>query len=414
MIDIIVIGAGHAGLSISYHLNKLQINHVVFEKGSIGETWRSQRWNSFKLNTPTKVNLLPGYENNMSDPEGFWTGGEFISLLEEYSRSFRLPVIEGCEVLSVEKMSGSDFFSVIVFELGNVKKYKCKVVIAACGFQNKKYFPEISKNISHEIIQLHAGDFKNASSLPNGAVLVIGSAQSGVQIAEDLVDAGRRVYLSTSRVGRVPRRYRGKDIVDWMILIGMFDVQTAEISDPAIIKARMPQSSGAGTRGHTVSLQSLAGKGVTILGRTINTDPFNILFQPDVINNIRFADETSRNIKSMIDQYILKSGSEAQPPEEDAADLPDESGACASMETSIDLKKNKISSIIWTTGFGRDLSFLKVPVSDGTDILNHHEGISDIEGLYYIGLPWMRKRKSGIIMGIREDAEFIIKKICNP
>jgi len=411
IVDIIVIGAGHAGLSISYWLKRLQINHLVLEKGSIGETWRTQRWNSFKLNTPTRINLLPGRDNSLIEDEEFWTAGEFISLLEDYTRKFRLPVLEGYEVLSVEKIPNEDLFSVSVSEKGSVKKYHCKLVIAASGFQNKKHIPVISKNISPEIIQLHSCDYKNPSSLPDGAVLVIGSAQSGVQITEDLVDAGKKVYLSTSRVGRVPRRYRGKDIVEWLVLGGFFDDRTADILDPAIIKARFAQVSGVGRQGHTVSLQYLARKGAIILGKAINADSFVLSIQPDVINNIRFADDASRNIKSMIDQFIIKSGSEAPLPEEDTADIPDESGASASTETSLDLRKNKISSVIWATGFDFDLSYLKVPVIDDTGSLKQHEGISEIDGLYFLGLPWMRKRKSSIILGIREDAEFIISKI---
>ena len=411
ILDIVVIGAGHAGLSISYWLKRLQVNHLVFEKGCIGETWRNQRWDSLKLNTPTSVNLLPGQDNFLTDPDEFWTAGEFVSLLEDYTHNFQLPVHEGCEVLSVEKIQGSEHFLVSVSEKDSVKKYRCKLVIAASGFQNKKHIPVISKNISNEILQLHSSEYKNPSLLPDGAVLVIGSAQSGVQIAEDLIDAGRQIYLSTSRVGRVPRRYRGKDIVEWLILSGFFDEKTADINDPAILKARFAQVSGVGKRGHTVSLQSLAHKGAVILGKAINADSSVLSIQPDVINNIRFADDASMNIKSMIDKLIIKSGSEVPGPEEDAADLPDESGACASTETLLNLNRNKISSVIWATGFEIDLSYLKVPVVDGTGLLKHHEGISEIEGIYFPGLPWMRKRKSGVILGIREDAEFITRKI---
>lgn len=411
VLDIVIIGAGHAGLSLSFFLNRLQINHMVFEKGNIGETWRSQRWNSFKLNTPIKVNLLPGTDNTLTDAEGFWTAREFVSLLEDYVKIFRLPVYEGCEVLSVEKIPDLGLFSVTVSDRGYIKKYVCKEVIAASGFQNRKYIPGFSGSISRDIMQLHAADYKNPSSLPDGGVVVIGSAQSGVQIAEELADAGRSVYLSTSTVGRMPRRYRGRDIVDWLIQTGYFDVHTSEVSDPAMLKARFPQISGVGKQGHTVSLQYLARKGVTILGRAINADSTALFLKPDVVGNIKFADEASGRIKAMIDQYISKSGSEAPLPEEDAADKPDEKGESASTEPILDLRKQKISSVIWTTGFNGDFSYIKLPVADGAGKLRHNEGVSDVEGLYFLGIPWMRKRKSGIILGIREDAEFIARKI---
>ena len=147
VVDIIVIGAGHAGLSISYYLKRLQVNHLVFEKGNIGESWRTQRWNSFKLNTPTKVNLLPGRDNSLIEDEEFWTAGEFISILEDYSRTFQLPVHEHCEVFSVEKTPGSEFFTVRVSQKGSFKKYLCKLIVVASGFQNNKSIPAISNNL---------------------------------------------------------------------------------------------------------------------------------------------------------------------------------------------------------------------------------------------------------------------------
>jgi putative flavoprotein involved in K+ transport len=411
ILDVIVIGAGHAGLGISYYLNKLKINHLVFEKGQVGETWRSQRWDSFKFNTPIKVNLLPGEENTLTDVEEFWTAGEFVSLLEDYTHIFNLPVLENCEVLFVEKAAGSDYFSVTVKNGGLTRLYNSKQVIVASGAQNRKFNPEYAGNIPDEIVQLHASEYKNPSMLPDGTILVIGSAQSGVQITEDLIDSGKQVYLSTSPVARVPRRYRGKDIVEWLNMIGYYDMKTTDIKDPGTIKARFPQISGVGKQGHTVSLQSLAKKGAVILGRTMNADSSVIYIQPDAVSNIQFADEASKTVKGMIDRYIIKSGALAPDPEEDASDYPDLSGGCASDITRFNLKEHKVSTIIWTIGFKGDFSYLKVPVFDEGGNLVHNEGESNIEGLYFLGLPWMRKRKSGIIMGVREDAEYILMKL---
>ena len=409
--DVIVVGAGHAGLSISYHLKDLHLNHLVLEKGSIGDTWHNQRWDTFKLNTPNKWNLLPGQKNMFPDSEGFCSATEFAAFLEGYSSKFQLPVIENCEVVSVECAPGSKIFSVYVSENGTAKNYQCKQFVVASGAQNLKSIPSFFRNISPEIVQLHTSEYRNASLLPDGAILIIGSAQSGVQIAEDLITRDRKVFISTSQVPRVPRRYRGKDIVDWLVLSGFYDLQTIDVTDPLILKMKQPQVSTVGLHGHTLSLQGLARNGAVILGKTENTDGADILLQPNAVTNIRFADEFSKKIKLMIDDYIQKSQLYAPAPEEDPDDDPFESASFASHSISLNLKENNITSIIWATGFTGDFSYLKLPVFNGNGMPGHNKGISDIEGLYFLGLPWLRKRKSGIILGIEDDAIFIAKQI---
>ncbi len=408
--DVIVIGAGHAGLSISHQLKKYNINHVVLEQGTIGDTWYNQRWDSFRFNTPIKVNLLPGQENTLPESEGFWSAQEFVSLLEDYSETFKLPVLENRKVLSVERVPETKDFSVCVSENGLFRYYRCKQVVVASGAQNKKNIPSFANNISQKIFQLHAGDYKRASMLPDGAALVVGSAQSGVQIAEDLINNGKKVFISTSNVGRVPRRYRGKDIVDWLILTGFYDMPAGNYNDPRIL-TKFPQISGVGFRGHTVSLQALAQNGAVILGKTENADSVTFFLQPDAATHVKFADVSSMNVKAMINEYIEKSQLSAPPPEEDPADFPDETAACASAITSLNLIENHITSVIWTTGFTGDFSYLKLPVFNSSGMVTHLGGISNIEGLYFLGFPWLRKRKSGIILGIRDDAEFIANEL---
>jgi putative flavoprotein involved in K+ transport len=410
-LDVIVIGAGHAGLSISYHLKNFNLSHIVLEKGRIGDTWRNQRWDSFKLNTPNKVNLLPGRENGFTDADGFSSASEFVSYLEGYSRTFQLPVVEKSRVLSVEKIPGSKDFSVSVLENGTPKYYRSKNVVVASGAQNKKITPSFSCNISPEILQLHSADYKNAGLLPDGAVLVVGSAQSGVQIAEDLISGGRKVFISTSQVPRVPRRYRDRDIVEWLIITGFFDLRTRDVSAPQILAMKQPQVSTAGRLGHSISLQGLAKNGAVILGKTRIAQDVTVYLQPDAATHIKFADDFSKKVKEMINQYIQKSELDAPSPEEDHDDDPDESASCATNITTLNLTENNITSIIWTTGFGGDFSYLKLPVFDDNGTLKHTDGISDIQGLYFLGLPWLRRRKSGIIPGIKDDAGFIAEKI---
>jgi putative flavoprotein involved in K+ transport len=258
---------------------------------------------------------------------------------------------------------------------------------------------------------LHASEYRNAGSLPAGAVLVVGSAQSGVQIAEDLVESGRKVYLSTSKVARVPRRYRGVDCIEWMKLAGVLDLRTEEVPDPQVLMMKQPQVSGVGVRGKTVSLQGLARKGAVILGKLEAADADGLRFKSNAAEHVKFADAFSQQFKDLIDEFIIKTDIDAAPAEVDEEDLPDTNADCASKITSLNFKKDKISSVIWATGFTGDFNYLKLPVFDSDGTLKHTNGITDVDGLYIVGFPWLRKRKSGIVLGVEEDARFISQKL---
>ena len=410
-LEVIVIGAGQAGLGISYYLKQLGKKHLVLEQNTIGNSWSSQRWDSFKLNTSNKFNLLPGMNSNFTDPDAFCSGTEFVDSLKSYAKTFDLPIMENSKVISVEKLPGQDTFSVTVKHKADTINYQCKKVVVASGIQNVKTIPAFSSNVSKEIVQLHASEYRNANKLPKGNVLVVGSGQSGVQIAEDLADQGRKVYLSTSMVARTPRRYRGRDIFEWMDLVGFYDHKPTELTDPQMLKMKQPQVSGVGRRGKTVSLQALAKKGVIILGKIGEAKQNHIEILANAEDHVKFGDAFSDQLKTMIDDYIEKEGVDAPLPEIDLADLPDENATCVSNETSINLKEHYITTIIWATGFKGDFGYLKLPVFNSDGALKHKDGIAEIEGLYFLGFPWLRKRKSGIVYGIVEDAKFISEKI---
>ena len=410
-LEVAVIGAGQAGLSISYYLKQLGKKHLVFEQNIIGNSWSSQRWDTFKLNTPNKFNLLPGMNTNSNDPDAFCSAKEFVDLLKSYAKKFELPVMEDSRVMAVEKLPNSDLFSITIKHKTDTINYQCKKVVIASGMQNIISIPAFASKISKEILQLHAGEFRNSNMLPKGNVLVVGSGQSGVQIAEDLIDCGRKVYLATSMVARVPRRYRGKDIFEWLELAGFNDHRTIEFLDPEMLKMEQPQLSGVGKRGKTVSLQALAKKGVIILGKIDSASQNHIYIQANAVDHVKFGDEFSYQIKAMIDDYIKKEEVDAPLPEVDPADLPDKNAECASNERYINLSEHNITTIIWATGFRGDFGYLKLPVFSSEGKLNYNDGIADIDGLYFLGFPWLRKRKSGIVHGINEDAEFISEKI---
>jgi len=214
--DVIIAGAGHAGLSMSYMLTTNGIKHIAFERGQIAETWRSQRWDSFALNTPGHMNILPGEDCKDIDAEGFLLRDHMVAKLKKYAEKFQLPVQENAKIISVTKKGEEKYFTVLVEYNGKIIQYISRQVVIASGALNTAKIPSFSSNLPEHIYQMHVLDYRNPSQLPDGNIMVIGSGQSGGQVAEDLATSNRKVYLSTSRVGRLPPRFRGRDILDWL------------------------------------------------------------------------------------------------------------------------------------------------------------------------------------------------------
>jgi len=410
ILDVIVVGAGHAGLSASYFLKQKGMKHLVLERGTIGESWRTQRWNSFVMNTGYACNQLPGNEYQPMTSE-FVTATAFADALHAYANRFQLPVKEQATVVAVEKMPGQSLFTVKVSEKGEMNTYTARQVLISSGSQNTKKAPAFAYKLPASLLQLHASEYRHANQLPEGAVLVVGSAQSGCQVAADIAASGKKVWLSTSMVGRVPRRYRGKDIMDWLFTIRFFDVKRSEVTDPHIIHIKAPQLTGAGGGNQTISLQWLSKQGIGIVGKTNDANDKDIFFQPDAATHVQFADGFSAMVKNKIDDFIAANDLQAPAPEEDLADMPDNEASCISPVSSLNIKAHNITAIIWTTGFGADFSFIRMPVTDNEGKPIHQEGASPIEGLYFLGLPWLRTMKSALINGTREDAAFIVDRL---
>ena len=409
LFDVIVVGAGYSGLAASYHLKERGLHHIIFERGKIGESWRSQRWDNFRFNSTNKLNVLPGEYPEPVDPDSFSTAPAFVLALEQYVKVHQLPVVENSKVISIEKPG--ELFVVAVRSVSEIKKYFCKQVLIASGVANEMKIPSLAKNISKDIKQLHTSEYKNADQLSDGGVLVVGSAQSGCQITEDLLAAGRKVYLSTSMVGRIPRWYRGRDIFYWVREAKFYDIKAEEIEDPGILELRPPQVSGTGSGRDSMSLQSLSKNGAVILGKMHKAENTRVFFLEDAVQHIKFADEFSKKIKKLIDDHITENNLPAPPAHYDEADIPDADASCASIITSLDLKENNINTIIWSTGFDHDHSYIKLPVFDGKGKLIHKDGIPGFPGIYFLGYPWLRTRKSPILFGIIEDVEFVVDKL---
>jgi putative flavoprotein involved in K+ transport len=407
-LDAVVVGAGQAGLGASYFLQRDGHDHVVLERGRIGETWLSQRWDSFQINTPNFLSVLPGLPYQGPEPDGFWRQDELVAYFHTYVEHFQLPVQTGVNVLFLEQAEDNRHFILKTSTgRGPDKLFHCRSVIVASGMQFVPKIPALQDKIPGEITQLHTANYRNPEALPPGAVVVVGSAQSGCQIAEDLLSAGREVYLCTSKAGRVPRRYRGRDILEWWVDMKFWEVTYESLDDKSTSRIPVPQVSGVGRYGHSISLQALAQQGAVILGRLRDVDDKILILGKDAAANVRHGDEASRRFKEAVDDYLEKKGIEPPPLEEDLADLPDHEAACASSQNRLNLQDANIHTIIWATGFTGDLSWIRLPAFDPDGAPIHQRGISPIPGLYYIGFPWLSKRKSGIIYGIEEDARYI-------
>ena len=379
----------------------------MLERGEVGNTWRTQRWDSFRLNTPNWMRALPGSAYTGSAPDSFATTAEWIEQLEHYVAEHSLPVRAHAAVTAVE-LDGSGGFTI---STSAGKRLAARNVIVAAGVQNAAKLPAIARDIDPEIERLTTAEYRRPAQLPPGAVLVVGSAQSGCQIAEDLLDAGREVYLATGNVGRAPRRLRGRDTFAWLEDAGWFRQRPQDLPDPAMVRWAQPQTSGTGPRGHTVSYQSLAARGVTLLGHFEGAAGARLTFGDDLSAHIRFADEVAARIRQTVEDHITRTGADASETEPDPADSPVDDPSRYHGPTELDLADRGIRSVIFSTGFRGDLSWLRVPVVDKRGAPVHAEGRAQVEGVWFVGLPWMRTRKSGILRGAAEDSAHIVGQI---
>ena len=411
-LDTVIVGGGQAGLGVSYFLQQNGNRHVLFERGRIGESWLSGRWDSFQLNTPNARNGLPGLPYDGPEPDGFWRTDELVDYFQEYVDRFQLPVQTGVTVISVERDADQESFIVKIKRQDQAEEsVASRSVVVASGIQRVPKIPAMRSKLPANILQLHTSGYRNAEGLPPGAVVVVGGGQSGCQITEDLLSAGRTVYLCTSKVGRVPRRYRGRDLVEWWVDTGWWDVTYEGLTDKSISRAAQPQISGLGRYGHTLSLQYLAGQGAVILGRLLDVESDALILGDEAAAHIHFADEFSQRVKNDIDAYLERMNITPPPLEEDSADAPDPEAKCVSPLRQLDLRDANVSAVIWSTGFTGDFSWIHLPILDDQNNPVHKRGISPERGLYFVGFPWLNSRKSGILYGIGEDAHYIANAI---
>jgi putative flavoprotein involved in K+ transport len=396
-VETVIVGGGQAGLAVSYYLSRQGRAHTILEQASRpAEAWRNHRWDSFTLVTPNWTVRMPGAEYQGDDPDGFMPRDQVVAYFEEYIERFRLPIQYGVRVSSVEP-SGAGYL--VHTDRTTIRAAN---VVMATGLYQQPKIPAISANLPVEVRQLHSGEYRNPAALPPGAVLVVGSAQSGAQIAEELHQSGRKVYLCVGGSGRGPRRYRGQDIVWWLDKISFFDVTVDKLLSSKERFAASVQASGK-DGGHTINLHQFARDGVVLLGRIQAAQGGKIRLAPDLKGNLAKADEFEVDLLTKIDAYIQRTGLDA--PRETVPQLRD--GYDAQEIAELDVRAAGIASVIWATGYKFDFGLVRLPVVDGDGYPVQERGITAYPGLYFVGLPWLYTAKSGILLGVGDDAAHV-------
>jgi putative flavoprotein involved in K+ transport len=399
-IDTIIVGGGQAGLSTSYYLKKQGREHIIFEKAhQPAQVWRN-RWDSFTLITPNWMIRLPGAPYSGDNPDGFMSRDALVQYFEAYIEQYQLSVRFGVTVNSVEYLG--DGYLVRTSE----GDYKALNLVVACGLHQKPKVPPFSGNLSLNIHQLHSSQYKNPESLPPGAVLVVGSAQSGSQIAEELYQNGRKVFLSVSTAGRFPRRYRGRDANYWMEKMGYFARTVNDLKSPKDKFA--PSGHGTGKDGgHTINLHQFAKDGVTLLGHVRDIRGEQILLAPDLKEDLARADQFELNFTKEVDAYIESEGLNI--PEESLPKLTD--GFDVDEILELDPERAGITKVIWATGYAFDFSWINLPVFDQDGFPIQDCGVSRFPGLYFVGMTFLCTGISGLLAGVGDDARHIAQTI---
>jgi putative flavoprotein involved in K+ transport len=396
MIDALVIGGGQAGLAASYHLTEADCEHVVLERDRVGERWRSEKWDSFTLVTPNWMNRLPGFPYRGDDPDGFLTREQVVAYLEDYVDHFDPPLRCGIEATSVRR-NGSGF--TVKTPAGS---YEAANVVVATGTFQQPHVPEFSADVPSTVRQLHSSRYRTPDRLPPGAILVVGSGQSGTQITQELHEAGRDVYLSVSGAPKAPRRYRGRDFTRWLVDIGLEET-VDDLDSPGDRFAPHPYVSGK-DGGREIDLLEMAEEGMTLLGRTDGVEGDRLLLADDLDESLRASYETYGELTGGIDRYIEGAGIDAPPPDVSHPDADD-----LSFDTvgDLDLESAGIRTIVWATGYRFDFSWVEPATFDEWGYPVHDRGVTDVPGLYFLGLHWLHTQASGLLVGVGEDAEHV-------
>ncbi len=392
----VVIGAGQAGLAMSWWLTEHSIDHVVLERGELANSWRAERWDSLRLLTPNWQSRLPGYSYQGDDPDGYRTMPETVAFIEGYAKSISAPV---CTHTTVTALRRNDDGYEVVTDNG---RWQCDSVVVASGACNVAHVPALAEAVPAGIRTLTSMQYRNPGQIEDGGVLVVGASASGTQIADELQRAGRSVTLAIGEHVRLPRTYRGKDILWWMDAAGILDEDYNDIDD--IVRARnLPSMQLAGYPDHrTLDLNALTAIGVKLVGRLAGINQGKLQLSGSLRNVCALADLKMNRLLNAIDEWASDKpiSSELDAPHRFESTVVEESPPLL-----VDIARSGIKTIIWATGFRPDYSWLDVPVLDRKGFIRHDGGVvTDSPGMYLIGMPVLRRRKSTLIDGVGDDA----------
>ena len=395
----VIIGAGHAGLAMSRCLTDRCVPHVVLDRGCVGERWRTARWDSFRLLTPNWLSRLPGWSYRGSDPDGFMTADEFLGYLSAYAHSFNAPVHPNTLVTRVERI-GTGF---AVHTDRSV--WTAPNVVIATGYHSRAKVPGLASGLAPDVAQVTTSGYRSPSSLPDGGVLVVGASASGMQLAHELATAGRPVYLAVGSHTRLPRRYRDRDILWWLDRIGSLERSIDDVPDVERAMAE-PSLQLVGTPdGHRVDLGVLQEAGVRLVGRLRGLDGTVAAFADDLPVTISAGQDRLNRVLADIDDYA-----DAMPGPVAAPDPPPVVPIPASPST-LDLRSAGVTGVVWATGYRPWYPCLHLPVLDGGGLIRHRRGVTDVPGLYAVGMRFQYRRNSTFIDGARHDAAYLVDYI---
>ena len=393
-VDVVVVGAGHAGLAMSRHLSAAAVDHVVLERGEIANSWRHERWDSLRLLTPNWQSRLPGYGYNGRDPDGFMTIKEVVDFISGYARTVGAPVRDFTAVTSVSVADGG--YRVAT----NRGEWRCRALVMASGAHNLPVVPAVDSALPMSLQTLTSKQYRNPDQLQHRGVLVVGASATGVQLADEIQRSGRQVTLAVGEHIRMPRTYRGRDIQWWLDAVGILDERYDAVDD--IVRARRvpsPQLVGTPERS-TLDLNALAERGVEIVGRLVGVAGGKAQFSGSLRNHCAMADLKLGRLLDTIDDWAERNGKSG---EVGAPERLTPTRVAEAPRLSVDLTDGRIGAVIWATGFRPDYGWLQVPVLDRKGRLRHDGGIVASPGLYALGLNFMRRRKSSFIHGIEDD-----------
>jgi len=381
----VIIGAGHCGLAMSRCLTGRSIDHVVLERGQVANSWRTQRWDSLRLLTPNWMTRLPGYAYRGADPDGYLRAPQVAAMLEGYAGASAAPVLTGTTVTSVRAAAGG---FVVHTDQGS---WRAPTVVLACGAAAVPAVPALARLVPAGIPSLTPAGYRSPAGLPPGGVLVVGASASGVQLADELHRSGRPVTLAAGEHVRMPRTYRGRDILWWLDAAGVLDQRYDQVDD--LVRARnVPSMQLVGSPGRTLDLNALSSAGVRLAGRLAGIQDGVAQFSGSLPNVCALADLKLGRLLDTIDAWAGTAGERFAPT------------AVPRPPLGLDLRSGEISTIVWATGYRPDLSWLHVPVLDRKGRIVHDGGTTASPGLYVIGMPFLRRRKSTLIDGAARDA----------